>query len=151
MQMRGFLGLMVILMLVIINFGCSAGSKEKAGTEANIESAANNNIKYADDMSSFNEMINSGQPVLVDFYADWCAPCRMMAPILEQVAGNMNGKVKVLKVDVDKNRQAAAKYGIKSIPTLMLFQNGEIKWQGVGVIQADQIEQIVLSKSTPLQ
>ncbi|MCF8359162.1 MAG: thioredoxin [Prolixibacteraceae bacterium] len=99
-------------------------------------------------MSSFNEIIKGSQPVLVDFYADWCAPCRMMAPILEQVAGNMDGKVKILKVNVDKNREAATKYGIRSIPTLMLFQNGQVKWQGVGVIQADQIEQVITSKTS---
>ena len=135
-------------MLVVGNFGCTAGSKDKAGTEANIGNESSNGIKYAEDMSTFNEIINSEKPVLVDFYADWCAPCRMMAPILEQVAGNMEGNVKILKVNVDKNRQAAAKYGIRSIPTLMLFQKGQVKWQGVGVIQADQIEQIVKTKST---
>ena len=135
-------------MLVVGNFGCSASSKDKAATETNADNKISNAIKYAEDMSTFNEIINSEQPVLVDFYADWCAPCRMMAPILEQVAGNMNGEVKILKVNVDKNRQAAAKYGIQSIPTLMLFQNGQVKWKGVGVIQADQIQQIVKTKST---
>jgi thioredoxin 1 len=99
-------------------------------------------------MASFNEIINSGKPVLVDFYADWCGPCKMMAPILKQVAENMNGTVKVIKVDVDKNGRAAMKYGIRNVPTLMLFQNGEIKWQGAGVLQADQIEKIVKTKST---
>jgi len=72
----------------------------------------------------------------------------MMAPVLEQVAGEMQGKVKILKVNVDKNRDAAMKYGIRSIPTLILFQKGEVKWQGVGVIQADQIKQIVLQKTS---
>ncbi|MBN2649657.1 MAG: thioredoxin [Prolixibacteraceae bacterium] len=99
-------------------------------------------------MASFNELINSNKPVLVDFYADWCAPCKMMSPIIQQVADKMHDSVKVIKVNVDKNSQAASKYGIRSIPTLMLFQNGEIKWQGVGVLQADQIEQIIKSKST---
>lgn len=146
--MRVFFGLMVILMLVGGNFGCTARLKDKATAETNIEKNTKDGIKYADDMSTFNEIINSEKPVLVDFYADWCAPCRMMAPILEQVAGNMNGGVKILKVNVDKNRQAAAKYGIQSIPTLMLFQNGQVKWKGVGVIQADKIEQIVKSKSS---
>ncbi len=98
-------------------------------------------------MASFNEIINSGKPVLVDFYADWCAPCKMMAPILKQVAENMNDTVRVIKVDVDKNGNAAMKYGVRNIPTLILFQNGEIKWQGAGVLQADQIEQIVKTKS----
>ncbi len=109
---------------------------------------ATSTIQIIENMSSFNEIINSNQPVLVDFYADWCAPCRMMAPVLEQVAGEMQGKVKILKVNVDKNRDAAMKYGIRSIPTLILFQKGEVKWQGVGVIQADQIKQIVLQKTS---
>lgn len=98
-------------------------------------------------MASFNEIINSGKPVLVDFYADWCGPCKMMTPILKQVAENMNDTIKIIKVDVDKNGRAAMKYGIRNVPTLMLFQNGEIKWQGAGVLQADQIEQIVKTKS----
>lgn len=142
---RHFLGLTVIVMLVVGNLGCSASSRDKSATEANINKIEL--IKHANTMSSFNELIKSSQPVLVDFYADWCAPCRMMAPILEQVAGNMEGKVKIVKVNVDKNRDAAAKYGIRSIPTLMLFQNGQVKWQGAGVIQADKIEQIVISNT----
>ncbi|MBN1927465.1 MAG: thioredoxin [Prolixibacteraceae bacterium] len=128
--------------------GCTGSSKEKNNSAISSESKINNEIIYAETMSSFNEIIKSNQPVLVDFYADWCAPCRMMAPILEQVAGNMQGKVRVLKVNVDKNREAAMKYGIRSIPTLMLFHNGQVKWQGVGVIQADQIEQIVITKTS---
>ncbi|MDA3818803.1 MAG: thioredoxin [Prolixibacteraceae bacterium] len=97
-------------------------------------------------MASFNEIINSGKPVLVDFYADWCGPCKMMAPILKQVADNMDG-IRVIKVDVDKNGEAAVRYGVRNVPTLMLFQNGKIKWQGAGVLQADQIEQIIKTKS----
>ena len=138
---------MVIILLVVGNTGCSAGHNKKADTGSNISMKDENGIKYANDMSTFNEIIKGTQPVLVDFYADWCAPCRMMAPILEQVAGDMKDKVKILKVNVDKNQDAAMKYGIRSIPTLMLFQKGEIKWQGVGVIQADQIKQIVLTKT----
>ncbi len=127
-------------------WGCS-GSTPQENKASVASSVKNNNIVHAETMSSFNEIINGTQPVLVDFYADWCAPCRMMAPILEQVAGNMKGRVKILKVNVDKNRDAAMKYGIRSIPTLMLFQNGQVKWQGVGVIQADQIENIVKTKT----
>ena len=137
-----FIGFMVVLILAVGIFGCRTTHKNDTVSDTN----ANVNILIANDMSSFNELINSNKPVLVDFYADWCAPCRMMAPILEQVAGNMSGQVKIVKVNVDKNQNAAAKYGIRSIPTLMLFQNGQVKWQGVGVIQADQIEQIVKSK-----
>jgi thioredoxin 1 len=141
-----FSGLLFSMMLVL-NSGCSASQKEKTEPGTNNITEKSNEIKYATDMSTFNELISGIQPVLVDFYADWCAPCRTMAPILEQVSGDMHGKVKIVKVNVDKNRDAAMKYKIQSIPTLMLFQNGEIKWQGVGVFQADQIKQIVLSKT----
>lgn len=142
--MRVIFGLMVIVLLFAGSTGCSNSSKSEkdSGSRINNDSL----ILYANDMSSFNEIINSGQPVLVDFYADWCAPCRMVAPILEQVAVDMKGEVKILKVNVDKNRDAATKYGIRSIPTLMLFKNGEVRWQGVGVMQADQIKQIVKTK-----
>jgi thioredoxin 1 len=104
-------------------------------------------INNVGNMSAFNEIINGDKPVLVDFYADWCAPCRMMAPTLEQVAGELADKVRIIKVNVDKNQDVAMKYGIRNIPTLILFQRGEVKWQGVGVIQAGQIKQIVLSKT----
>jgi thioredoxin 1 len=142
--MKKYFGFIVMLMLVLVNPGCRASSKDQSTTEDNINS--DSKITYAENMSKFNEIISGSEPVLVDFYADWCAPCRMMAPILEKVAANMKGEVRVVKVDVDKNQDAAVKYGVRSIPTLMLFQNGEIKWQGVGVMQADQIEQIVKTK-----
>jgi thioredoxin 1 len=140
---NGFIGLMVILTLVVGSSGCMRSNKSKpeAGPDSKV------NIEYADNMNSFNELISGNKPVLVDFYADWCAPCRMMSPILEQVARDMNNDVKVVKVNVDKNREAATKYGVRTIPTLMLFKEGEVKWQGVGVMQADQIEQIIKSKS----
>jgi thioredoxin 1 len=145
--MRVFSGLLFSMMLVL-NSGCSASQKEKAEPGINNINEKSSEIKYATDMSTFNELISGTQPVLVDFYADWCAPCRMMAPILEQVSGDMQGKVKIVKVNVDKNRDAAMKYGIQNIPTLILFQNGEVKWKGVGVIQEEQIKQIVLSKTS---
>lgn len=117
----------------------------KPAPESNAEekSEAINLIQKVDGMSNFNEIINNETPVLVDFYADWCAPCKMMAPILEQFAREMNGTVKVIKVNVDKNREAAAQYGIRSIPTMILFQQGVKKWQGVGIHQADQLKSIV--------
>ena len=94
-------------------------------------------------MGSFNEIINGNTPVLVDFYADWCAPCKMMAPIMQQVSREMEGKVKVVKVDVDKNEDAARKYQVRSIPTMILFKNGKVVWQRVGVMQADQIKAVI--------
>ncbi len=138
--MRFFLGLVVLMMVA----GCSSKQKSDDAAAASI----NSQIEIITDMANFNQLINGSTPVLVDFYADWCAPCRMVAPILEQVASSLDGSVKIIKVNVDKNQQAAAKYGVRSIPTLILFQNGEIKWQGVGVIQADQIEQIVKSNTS---
>jgi thioredoxin 1 len=140
--MKNLIGLIGMMLLVGIT-GCSASQNEKNGSVTSNTNEKSSEIKYAEDMSTFNELIKGTLPVLVDFYADWCAPCRMMAPILEQVSGEMQGKVKIVKVNVDKNRDAAMKYGVQSIPTLILFQNGEIKWRGVGVTQADQIKQII--------
>ena len=82
----------------------------------------------------FDSLIDQQTPVLVDFYADWCGPCQMMAPVLKEVADEMQGKMKVIKVDVDKNQPIAQRFGVRSIPTLILFQNGELKWRKAGVV-----------------
>ena len=118
-----------------------------SGVKGNNNAAAGNELKIINDMGSFNEIINGNTPVLVDFYADWCAPCKMMAPIMQQVSREMEGKVKVIKVDVDKNEDVARKYQIRSIPTMILFKNGKVLWQGVGVMQADQIKAIIQKNS----
>jgi len=97
-------------------------------------------------MTTFADLINSETPVLVDFYADWCGPCKMMAPELEKFAETMKGKVKVIKVDVDKNQSAAMQYRIQGIPTLVLFKKGEIKWRQSGATSAVQLLQTL----TPL-
>jgi thioredoxin 1 len=94
-------------------------------------------------MSKFNELINTDTPVLVDFYATWCGPCKMMTPILEELAKEVKGKVKIIKVDVDKNPQAAQQYGIKGVPTMILFKKGNIKWRTSGVVQTAQLRQVI--------
>ncbi len=94
-------------------------------------------------MSKFNELINGSTPVLVDFFAEWCGPCKTMAPILSDVSHQVEGKAKVIKVDIDKNQEAAGKYGIMSVPTLMIFKNGEVKWKQSGVLPANQIVEVL--------
>ena len=87
------------------------------------------------------EVLKSTQPVVVDFWAEWCGPCKMIAPALEELAGTMNGKVKIVKLNVDENPATAAKYGIMSIPTLMLFKNGELASRQVGAAPKQKLEQ----------
>ncbi len=98
-------------------------------------------------MSKFNELISGDKPDLVDFYADWCGPCKTMAPILEAFKKVLGDKVRVIKVDVDKNQVVSMKYRIQGIPTLILFKNGEIMWRQSGVVPSELINQKVLSLS----
>ncbi len=94
-------------------------------------------------LGKFKHIINSSRPVLVDFYAEWCGPCKQVPPILKEVKQELREQVRIIKVDVDRNPQIATKFKIRSIPTLMLFKNGEARWTGQGVRQADEIKLIV--------
>lgn len=91
-------------------------------------------------MEKFDVIIKSEKPVLVDFFATWCGPCQMMHPILEELHDKVGDKARIIKIDIDKNQDLAANYNVRSVPTLMIFQNGEMKWRGVGVHQIAQLE-----------
>jgi thioredoxin 1 len=93
------------------------------------------------DASFDSEVLSASEPVVVDFWAEWCGPCRMIAPALEEIAGAMNGKIKVVKLNVDENPATATKYGIMSIPTLMIFKNGQLASRQVGAAPKQKLEQ----------
>ncbi len=94
-------------------------------------------------MSEFKELINKDQPILVDFFAEWCGPCKMQAPILEDLKKRVKDEATIIKVDVDKNPAVAAQFGIRSVPTLMIFKNGTVKWKRSGVFSANELEHLI--------
>jgi len=89
--------------------------------------------------TAFSELIAGNQPVLIDFFAEWCGPCQMMPPVLKEVKAKMGNQVKVVKIDIDKNQALASRYQVQSVPTLMIFKNGEIVWRQSGVRPAHEI------------
>jgi thioredoxin 1 len=92
---------------------------------------------------SFGELIKGNKPVLVDFSAEWCGPCKMMPPILKEVKDKMGESVTILKLDIDRNPAVASAYGIQSVPTLIVFRDGQIKWRQSGVTRADQLKYVL--------
>ena len=98
-------------------------------------------------MSSFENIIQSEKPVLIDFFATWCGPCKMLAPILKEVKDSLGDRISILKIDVDKNQELASKYQVRGVPTMVLYQNGKQLWRQSGVLTKDQIIKTILEKT----
>lgn len=100
-------------------------------------------IIHVTDASFESDVLNSNIPVLVDYWAEWCGPCRMIAPILEELSGNYSGKLKVAKLNIDENHEITSKYGIRGIPTLMIFKDGDVAGTKVGALSKSQLSAFI--------
>ncbi len=94
-------------------------------------------------MSKFSEIINTGKPVLVDFFADWCGPCKMLAPVLKEVKDELGDAASIIKIDVDKNQALASQFDVRGVPTMILFKDGKQLWRQSGVVPKDEIIRIM--------
>jgi thioredoxin 1 len=97
--------------------------------------------------TSFHDIIHSEKPVLIDFFGTWCGPCQMLAPILKQVKDNLGDRISIIKIDVDKNQELAAKYQVRGVPTMLLFQNGKQLWRQSGVLSKEEIVKLIIEKT----
>ena len=98
-------------------------------------------------MSKFDTIINADKPVLIDFFATWCGPCKMLSPILKEVKDSLGDAVSIIKIDVDKNQQISSQYQVRGVPTMILFQNGKQLWRQSGVVSKEEIIKTILEKS----
>lgn len=98
-------------------------------------------------MNNFNDIINSGKPVLVDFFATWCDPCQMLLPALNKVKESLKDRITIIKIDMDTNQEITQKYQVRGVPTLMLFQEGKQLWRQSGVLSKEEIIKIILDKT----
>jgi thioredoxin 1 len=99
-------------------------------------------------MKSLNEVIQSDKPVLVDFFATWCGPCKMVAPILHDVKASLGDKVSIIKIDIDKNPEISNQFQVQSVPTLIIFKQGKVLWRQSGVVPAKELQKILSSYTT---
>ncbi len=97
-------------------------------------------------MANFSDIINADKPVLVDFFATWCGPCQMLAPVLKQVKDQLGEQITILKIDVDKNQQLASQYQVRGVPTMLLFKNGKQLWRQSGVLSKEEIVRVISDK-----
>ncbi|MGB0886465.1 MAG: thioredoxin, partial [Chitinophagales bacterium] len=96
-------------------------------------------------MSSFQKIIQSEKPILIDFFAEWCGPCKALAPTLKQVANKLEGKARVIKIDIDKNESLASQLNVRSVPTLMVYKNGKQLWRQSGALSANDLTKLLES------
>lgn len=124
-----------------LNGSASVYTGETSSTNKQISIMAAGSMAVEATDANFNELINSDKPVLVDFWAEWCGPCKMIGPVVEQLASEYEGKAVIAKMDVDQNAQVPAKFGIRSIPTLMVFKNGQLVDKVIGAVPKNVLEQ----------